>query len=42
MFKELKDCKDFTLQIHYQKFYELCNKEEKKKMDEIIKEKGGK
>lgn len=42
MFKELKDCKNFTLQINYQKLYELCNEEEKKQMDEIIKEKGGK
>ena len=44
MFDELKDVKNKLndLQINYQKFYELCNEEEKKKMDEIIKEKGEK
>ena len=44
MFDELKDVKDksFDLQIHYQKFYDICTEEEKKKLDEIIKEKGGK
>ena len=41
MFKNLKD-KGYELQINYQKFYELCTKEEKEKFDEIIKEKGGK
>ena len=41
MFKELKN-KGYELQINYQKFYELCTKEEKEKLDEIIKEKGGK
>ena len=42
MFKQLKDVKDknYDLQINYQKFYELCNENEKKKLDEIIK-KGG-
>lgn len=38
MFKELKDVKNYTLQINYQKFYELCNEEEKKKLDKIIEE----
>jgi hypothetical protein len=44
MFNELKDVKNklYDLQVDYQKFYELCNEEEKKKMDEIIKEKGEK
>lgn len=45
MFKKLKDddeCKKYSLQINYQEFYELCNEEEKKQMDEIIKEKDGK
>ena len=39
MFKNLKDVKDpnFSLQINYQKFYELSNDEEKKQLDEIIK-----
>jgi len=40
MFKELKDVssKNFDLQINYQKFYDLCNEEEKKKLDSIIEE----
>lgn len=40
MFKELKDVssKNFDLQINYQKFYDLCNDEEKKKLDSIIEE----
>ena len=44
MFHELKDVSDknYDLQINYQKFYELCTDEEKKKFDEILKEKGGK
>ena len=44
MFNELKDVKDknYDLQINYQKFYELCTEEEKKKFDEILKEKGEK
>lgn len=41
MFKELKN-KGYELQINYQKFYEPCTDEEKEKLDEIIKEKGGK
>jgi hypothetical protein len=38
MFGELKDVKNKLndLQVNYQKFYELCNEEEKKKLDEII------
>ena len=38
MFKELKDVssKNFDLQINYQKFYDLCTDEEKKKFDELI------
>ena len=37
MFKTLKDVdKNFELQIHYQKFYDLCNDEEKRKLDDII------
>jgi hypothetical protein len=42
MFKQLKDVKDnnYDLQINYQKFYDLCDENEKKKLDEIIK-KGG-
>ena len=40
MFKELKDVKNlnYDLQINYQKFYDLCNEEEKEKLDSIIKE----
>ena len=43
MSKELKDLKNLTfeLQVNYQKFYELCNDEEKEKLDGLIKEKGG-
>jgi hypothetical protein len=44
MFKELKDVKNsnYDLQVNYQKFYNLCTEEEKKKLDDIIKEKGEK
>ena len=44
MFHELKAVgdKNYDLQINYQKFYDLCTDEEKKKFDEILKEKGGK
>ena len=40
MFHELYDTKDknYDLQINYQKFYDLCNEEEKKKLDDLIKE----
>ena len=40
MFHELHDVKKFNydLQINYQKFYNLCNEEEKKKLDDLIKE----
>ena len=39
MFNELKDVKNplFDLQVNYQKFYRLCNEEEKNKLNEIIK-----
>lgn len=40
-FKNVKD-KSYDLQFHYQKFYDLCTDEEKKKLDDLIKEKGGK
>ncbi len=44
MFHEMKDVKNFNydLQINYQVFYDFCTEEEKKKFDEMIKEKGGK
>ena len=44
MFNDLKHVKNkqYDLKVDYQKFYELCNEKEKKKLDEIIKEKGGK
>ena len=44
MFGDLKDVKDknYDLQINYQKFFELCDEKEKEKLNEIIKEKGGK
>lgn len=43
MSKQLKDLKNLTfeLQVNYQKFYELCNDEEREKLECIIKEKGG-
>lgn len=42
MFKQLKNVKDnsYDLQVNYQKFYDICNDEEKNKLDEIIKNKG--
>jgi hypothetical protein len=42
MFKELKNVKDnnYDLQVNYQKFYDFCNEDEKKRFDKIIKEKG--
>jgi len=42
MFHELKDVKNkyFELQVNYQEFYDLCNEEEKEKLDKIIKDKG--
>ena len=41
MFDEFKDAKNklYDLQVNYQKFWELCNEEEIKKLDELIKEK---
>lgn len=39
MFEELKDAKNYTLQKNYQKFFELCDEDEKKKLNEIIKTK---
>ena len=43
MFDELKDVKNslFDLQINYQKFFDICNDEEKEKMNDIIKQKKG-
>ncbi len=43
MFDELKNVKDknYDLQVNYQKFYSLCNEEEKKKLDEIIEKRKG-
>lgn len=37
MLHSFHDIKKYTMQINYQKFYELCNDEEKLKFDEIIK-----
>lgn len=36
MFHHLKDVKAYTLQIHYQKMFDLCNDEEKQRMVDII------
>lgn len=43
MFNELKDLAkyNFDLQVNYQKFYDFCTDEERKEMDDIIKEKRG-
>lgn len=41
MFDKLKKI-NCDLQVNYQKFWDLCTDEEKKKLDEIIKEKGEK
>lgn len=40
MFHELKDLKNhpYMLQVNYQKFFELCNDEEKRKLENIIQE----
>lgn len=37
MFHHLKDVEKYTLQVNYQKMFELCNDEEKIKFNEIIK-----
>lgn len=36
LFGELRDCTVYTMQINYQKFYELCDDGEKGKMDRVI------
>lgn len=43
MFHNLKDLKKYTyeLQVNYQKFFELCNDEEKERLDDIIRKRGG-
>ena len=38
-FKNVED-KSYDLQVNYQKFFDLCNEEEKKKLDELIKNRG--
>jgi hypothetical protein len=42
MFHEFKNVSDkgYDLQVNYQKFFDLCNEEEKKILDELIKNKG--
>ena len=41
IFKDLKTS-SYELQINYQKFFNLCTEEEKKKFNDLIKEKGEK
>ena len=43
MFDEFRDAKNKLndLQVNYQKFWSLCNDDEKQRLDELIKEKGG-
>lgn len=36
MFDSFHDVKKYTMQINYQKFYELCNDDEKNRMDDLI------
>ena len=36
MFRKFYDVKNYTLQVNYQKFWDVCTEEEKKKMDELI------
>lgn len=36
MFKQLKDCDSFTLQVNYQKFYDYCTDEERKVIDQKV------
>ena len=40
MFEKLKelDKYPYELQVNYQKFFDLCNDDEKRKMDSIVKE----
>ena len=38
-FKNLKEI-NYELQVNYQKFFDLCTDEEKKTLDDLIKEKG--
>lgn len=40
MFKQLKDVKNYNydLQVNYQKFFDFCTEEEKKKLDNMIEE----
>lgn len=39
--KSDNELKNYTMQINYQKFFELCNEEEKGFMDEMIKKEKG-
>lgn len=38
MLKYFKDVKTYTLQINYQKFFDLCSEEEKNKLDKLYAE----
>lgn len=42
MFKKFKDTKAYTMQINYQKFYELCDEAERSKLDSLLVEFGKK
>ena len=35
MFKDVSDPK-YDLQVHYQKFFELCDESDKKKLDDLL------
>lgn len=36
MFQEFKDVSKYTLQINYQKFFDICTSEEKEKFDKLL------
>ena len=38
MLKYFKDVKTYTLQINYQKFFDICSEEEKNKLDKLYAE----
>lgn len=37
MFHKFNDVRKYTLQVNYQKFWDLCTEEEIEKLDELIK-----
>ena len=37
MFHRFSDPKKYTLQVNYQKFWDMCTEEETEKLDELVK-----